>query len=84
MCVCVHLCVYLCNSLLVRACATWQAAMRATRLMVVTIILSHSLACGWFFCHIMAEEGDHTWWDKCVVYPRLSTCAVVTGVFMLC
>lgn len=40
------------------------AAMRASRLMVVTIILSHTLACGWFFCHNMANKGEHTWWDK--------------------
>lgn len=47
------------------------AAMRALRLMVVTIILSHTLACGWFFCHSTAEINDHTWWDTYCGYKDL-------------
>lgn len=39
------------------------AAMRALRLVFLTIFLSHTLACGWFFCHVMAPTGKFSWWD---------------------
>jgi hypothetical protein len=39
------------------------AAMRALRLVFLTVILSHTLACGWFFCHVMAPENEFSWWD---------------------
>ena len=39
------------------------AAMRALRLVCLTVFLSHTLACGWFFCHVMAGEDEFSWWD---------------------
>lgn len=39
------------------------AAMRATRLVFLTVFLSHTLACGWFFCHVMAPADKFSWWD---------------------
>lgn len=46
------------------------AAMRACRLMIITIILSHTLACGWFFCHIIAADDAFSWWDKYCGYKE--------------
>ena len=42
------------------------AAMRAVRLAFLTVVLSHTLACGWYFCHVWsnASIGDEmSWFD---------------------
>jgi hypothetical protein len=39
------------------------AAMRALRLVFLTIFLSHTLACGWFFMALMASADEFSWWD---------------------
>ncbi len=39
------------------------AAMRAVRLVFLTVFLSHTLACGWYFCHVMAPDDEFSWWD---------------------
>eukprot|EP01043_Picozoa_sp_COSAG02_P043576 COSAG02_NODE_3809_length_6200_cov_16.371415_2_plen_599_part_00 len=39
------------------------AAMRALRLVFLTVFLSHTLACGWYFCHVMAPDNEFSWWD---------------------